>query len=81
MAIVVIVIQTAMENPTAGIGAVTVPPAKATVLVAAVRAMGPVTGNLTGVKGRVTRGAKELSIAEAKVGAGILESPTAKTLI
>jgi uncharacterized protein YunC (DUF1805 family) len=79
MAIVVIVIQTAMENPTAGIGAVPVP-AKATVLVAAVRAMG-VTGNLTAVKDRVTRGAKELSIAEAKVGAGVLESPTAKTSI
>jgi hypothetical protein len=78
MAIVVIVIQTAMENPTAAIGAVTVPPAKATVLVAAVRAMG-VTGNLTAVKGWDTRGAKELSIAEAKVGAE--ESPTVKTLI
>jgi hypothetical protein len=78
MAMEVIVIQTAMENPTAAIGAVPVPvPAKATVLV---RAKG-VTGNLTAVKGRDTRGAKELSIAEAKVGAEILESPTVKTWI
>jgi hypothetical protein len=79
MAIVVIVIQTAMENPTAGIGAVPVPvPAKDTVLAAAVRAMG-VTGTPTAEKGRDTRGAKELSIAEAKVGAE--ESPTVKIWI